>query len=400
MNTRTTLNHIQELMAATLTSMLLITAYPALAQEEVRKDYIAYPHAFIGLQGGGQTTFTDYDNLKLITPTASLSVGVHFTPIIGARLHVNGLWNKSGICVDNINTKYKYNYATTDIDVMINMTNLLVKGNYHPLNVFLIGGAGFNYAYNNQDIPALRNYLATIDTRNRMSHNYRVGAMLDARIAPNWSVNLEVAANSLSDRFNSKHNGKCDWQLTAQIGLTYKFGAPHRSVNETPYSDIYANPSTFGTDTETEPAKTNVEIDKPKPTPAYEPKPTPKEESLPAPEPSPAPVIKDITLDIFFALRQTEVTTPYRDKLKEVAAWLKEHPSAKVTITGYADKGTGNPDINARFAKQRAESVTRILTREHGIESSRIATSSKGDTVQPFPYDNDKNRVAIVIGKE
>ena len=78
--------------------------------------------------------------------------------------------------------------------------------------------------------------------------------------------------------------------------------------------------------------------------------------------------------------------------------WLKEHPTAKVTVTGYADKNTGNKDINARYAKQRAESVTRELVKK-GIQASRISTDSKGDLVQPFNI-NDENRVTIVIGKE
>ena len=60
-------------------------------------DYKPTPYMFVGIQGGAQTTFTDYDQLKLITPTASVSFGAFFTPVVGARLHVNGIWNKGGI---------------------------------------------------------------------------------------------------------------------------------------------------------------------------------------------------------------------------------------------------------------------------------------------------------------
>ena len=38
---------------------------------------------FLGVQGGAQTTFTNYDNMKLITPTTSLSFGAFFTPVVG-----------------------------------------------------------------------------------------------------------------------------------------------------------------------------------------------------------------------------------------------------------------------------------------------------------------------------
>ena len=37
--------------------------------------------------------------------------------------------------------------------------------------------------------------------------------------------------------------------------------------------------------------------------------------------------------------------------------------------------------------------------KEHGLDAKRITTDSKGDTVQPFPEDNDKNRCVIVKGE-
>ena len=68
------LNCFRERLAAVLAGVLLMTAYSASAQEEeVADNYIPYPHAFIGIQAGGQTTFTDYDTLKLITSRLSLA---------------------------------------------------------------------------------------------------------------------------------------------------------------------------------------------------------------------------------------------------------------------------------------------------------------------------------------
>lgn len=385
-------------LAAVLTGLLLTAIFSASSRGEDNNGYISYPHAYIGIQGGGQTTFTDYNNLKLITPTASVSVGVHFTPIIGARVHVNGRWNKSGISDEGIDVKYKYKYTAADIDAMINMVNLFAKGNYHPLNVYLIGGIGFNYAWDNQNVPALTEYLATIDSRNRMSHNYRVGTQLDVKVTPNLSVNLEVAANSISDHFNSKHSGCDDWQLTAQVGLAYRFGRA-KGIKGSPSSDIFVNPSTIGTSTETAPTNTGVDIDKPQPAPEPKPQPAPEPKPEPKPQPAPTPVAKDITRNIFFGLCETTVSPAERPKITEVVNWLKEHPAVTVTVTGYADKGTGNATVNARYAKQRAETVTKELIRR-GIPANRITTDSKGDTVQPFPYDNDMNRVTVIIGKE
>lgn len=383
---KTILNTIQTRLMSMLTVVLFLAVSPAYAQEGDFK-----PYAFIGLQGGAQTTFTDYNNWKLITPTASVSVGVQFTPIIGARIHANGFWNKGGFKGNGIDATYKYNYATTNMDLMINMVNLITQRNYSPVNLYLIGGVGLNYAWDFEDVSDLKRYISMSDSRNHQSHNFRVGTMLDVNVARHWSVNLEVSANSLSDRYNAKRSGCDDWQLTAQIGVAYKFGIRQKVKSSKRDSEPpVGNPDTDAIDSEPLSANTNVEISKP------EPKPEPKTE----PKPEPVVVPQTISRNIFFTLRSSEIAAKEQTKLAEVATWLKEHPKAKVAVTGYADKGTGNATINARYAKQRAESVKNELIKKYNIEASRITTDSKGDTVQPFPSDNDQNRVTIVVAEE
>ena len=87
------------------------------------------------------------------------------------------------------------------------------------------------------------------------------------------------------------------------------------------------------------------------------------------------------------------------DKVAQFAEWLKQHPTAKATIKGYADAGTGNPTINKRYAEQRAETVKKLLVETYGIDASRLEVSSYGDTVQP-KSNNDDNRVVLGVAKE
>lgn len=374
------MTRIQTRLKAMLTAALLTTALSASAQE-TPENYLSYPQGFIGLQGGGQLTFSNYNNWKYITPTASISAGVHFTPVIGARLHFNGIWDKGNLGYDS-DADYKYKYLNSNLDLMVNMVNLIAKGNYHPVNVYLIGGVGLAYTWGNG--TAYEHKLPLAYEHGRLGHNFRVGTMLDVKVARNWSVNLEVAANSHNDRFNSKYSGSDDWQLTAQLGVAYKFGLRQKVKGDRKDVDFTTGtPNTSDVETDVLPANTNVGISKP------EPKPTPVVET-----PS------NISRNIFFTLRSAVITPTEQAKLAEVAKWLKENPTAKVTVTGYADKGTGNPVINARYAKQRAETVTAELTKKYGIEASRITTESKGDTVQPFPNENDQNRVTIVVGEK
>ena len=187
------------------------------------KDYKRFPHVFFGVQGGGQTTFTNYDQLKLITPTASVYVGGWFKPSVGARLHVNGLWNKGGF--DNgADFKYDYRYVTTNLDLMLNPITIFGKKDYYPVNLYLIGGIGLNCAWDNGDAFAQKAYMPMAWDGTHLSHNARVGLMVEWNVAKFLGINLEVDANSLNDKYNSKVANKDDWSVTAQLGLAFKFG--------------------------------------------------------------------------------------------------------------------------------------------------------------------------------
>ena len=85
-------------------------------------------------------------------------------------------------------------------------------------------------------------------------------------------------------------------------------------------------------------------------------------------------------------------------KIQEVVDFLNKNPEAKVVVTGYADKGTGNDVINDRIAAKRAAAVVWMLTKKYNIPSERITEESKGARVQPFA-ENAKNRVTIMIAK-
>lgn len=351
-------NRFQTRVKALLAAALLTTV-SAVQAEEAPENYVSYPHAFISAQGGGQLTFSNYNNWQYITPTASLGVGVHFTPVFGARVHVNGLWNKAGIRIDGVDTKYSWKYATSNLDAMINLVNLFKKNNYNPVNVYLIGGVGINYSWDNETSPLLKQYLNTIDTRARLSHNFRVGTMLDVKVARNWSVNLEVDANSLSDRYNSKYSGSDDWQLTAQVGVTYKFGAKKKKpapvveeVWETRIDTIWYDDVVY------------------------------------------TPITKDgkATWNVFYEIRESDFDADAQ--LAAIGAFLKDHRDCKVTIKSYADVQTGNPKINMEYSKQRSEKAVKALT-DAGVPASSITANYYGDTVQPFA-ENDKNRVTII----
>lgn len=104
-----------------------------------------------------------------------------------------------------------------------------------------------------------------------------------------------------------------------------------------------------------------------------------------------------MTENIYFALNSSAIRNEEKMKIEKLAEFMKEHTECNITISGYADKQTGNADINMRLSKKRAENVATQL-KEMGIDSQRITVDYKGDTVQPFST-REENRVSICIAE-
>lgn len=349
----------------TLAAGLLLLGSTATAQSEDWKSY-----SYVEAQGGIQLNSDNASLSKLITPTAALSLGHYFTPVVGARLHVNAWQSKCGF--KDLDQYYKWKYVTPDLDLLINLSNLFGSNQSHALNVILLGGVGLNYSWDNDELKELgiapqRVPLAWDD--NHLSHNLRAGLRLETNQSKPLGLSLELNANSLDDRFNSKTNDIDDWQFTAMLGLSYRFGykgkkaAVHvpvtREVEETVWEEV--------------PVKKMVK----------EKRPVQKMETV------------KLHKEVFYAICISDNEDPSTIQ-REVAQFMKENPTSKVMIVGYADKGTGNAKLNKMYAQKRAETFKKDLVEKHGCNAANIEIDSKGDTVQPFPNDNDKNRCVII----
>ena len=84
-------------------------------------------------------------------------------------------------------------------------------------------------------------------------------------------------------------------------------------------------------------------------------------------------------------------------KIDDIVAYMQKYPDAKVTVTAYADKGTGNAKLNKMYSERRAK-ITHDMLVKKGVAPSRITTEAKGDTEQPYA-ENDKNRVSICVAE-
>lgn len=346
-------------------------------------------YKFVQLQGGVGTTFTDVNFTKLLSPTASVGVGAYYK-LVGMRLHINAWESKGGF--PSIADTYKFNYVNTNADLLLNLTKLICSKENHSFNLHLVGGLGLNYAWNNADLNTILQTQSPLENtanvwgegrtrENILGHNFRVGLLADFDLSKHWGLGVEVDMNSLSDRFNSKYSNSDDWMLTAQLGVTYKFG--HKKAKAAPV------------------IATTPVVEKEEPAPVVE----EKKEPVVAPEPTPAvkeepvkeePVkVEPLNETLYYAIRDSKISSS--STITQVAQWAKKNPDKKIVVSGYADKATGNARVNMQYAQERVDKVVAAL-KAQGVDASQIEAKAYGDTVQPHA-DNDKNRCVIIVGK-
>ncbi len=359
------------------------------AQDTTADEY--YPHNFISIQGGAQATLTHYNLTDLITPQIGLSFGRYFNPKVGARLHFQGYDIKGGFLAERFpglaeDAAYTFKAITGDVDLLMNITNILNPNRAsQKFNWILLAGVGVNYGWDFDEFKGIVNGMTRGNNfyvgpelcgTKHSSYNGRFGTQFEYNFTRNLGVNLEIDANYKNDCFNLKANYDPDWQIAALLGLTYKFGMKKKAAPVTPPTVVERKP---------EPV---VVKEEPKPEPVVV-----KEE----PKPEPKPVVKPDPLKetFFYTIRESD--PDQQSTLNKIAAWCKKYPAKSITISGYADRGTGNPQINVGYAKARAEKVAKALV-DMGIDRSRMEVSSYGDTVQPFA-ENDRNRCVIVVGE-
>lgn len=334
------------------------------------------PYWFAGVQGGVQTTFTNYNSLKLLTPQFALQFGRWFAPEFGARLHVMGYDQKGGIAEGQFGLDkqtYKFKACTADIDFLFNMSNILCpQRSCKDFNWILLAGFGSNYswdydefktlAYNNDFLSNHPAYHDQVCGTKHSTFNGRLGTAFEYDVTNSLSLNLELQANYKNDLYNLKANDKNDWQAAALIGVTFKIGkakkapAPVQEVEpiyETRVDTVWYDDTSYKT----------VEAE------------------------------ASLRRDIHFDIRKNDPIS--QQTVSEIVDFVKNNKDVKVTVTGYADKGTGNKRVNMKYSKKRAEALTDALVKA-GVPAEIITTEWKGDTVQPFA-DNDANRATITV---
>ena len=368
-----------------LTGVIALSCVSASAQEADKTVNVFTPHWYAQAQVGGQYTLGEIGFGKLLSPNVQVGIGYNFNQVVGARFSLNTWQSKAGQNVAGNVYKWKWNYVAPMVDATFNLTNLFCE--YNPDRVVefgVFGGIGANIAWGNDEAADAQKAILAGAGKNlaevqaplenlwdgtKTRFVARVGANVDFRVSDRVKLGVELSANTLSDKYNSKKAGNPDWYFNALVGVKVALGETHTTK-------VIPAPK---------PVEKIIEriIEKPAPAPA------PKVETK--------VVEENFRRDIFFPIGNTNIAKSQRTKIAEIVEYMKENPDAKITLTGYADKGTGSVKFNDKIAARRALTVYNTLAAK-GVAKSRMIKQSKGCRVQPFE-ENDMNRVTICIAK-
>ena len=97
-----------------------------------------------------------------------------------------------------------------------------------------------------------------------------------------------------------------------------------------------------------------------------------------------------------FAIGKSDVSDSETVNLQYVADMIKSVPDKKFCIAGYADKQTGNEEVNARLSKERAQNVYTILTSKYGIPESQLTVDAKGGVDTMYLNKSDLSRSVVI----
>jgi outer membrane protein OmpA-like peptidoglycan-associated protein len=347
-----------------LCAVLMLISVTINAQRKT--DVVFQPGAYVGLYGGisaffgeNNTPFQSPNNFSLKNNAGlggAFVFGYDFTPILGVRGEVSTAHNR-WVNLGNKNLLNKYWFSTLTADLTVSLTNWWLG--YNPnrifdLQAFVGGGAGLT-----DHLEYSRGNLLTPIVRVGLQGSFHVSKQVD--------INLDLATNGVSDKYNDVKGGLFfDDVTTALVGVVYHF-----------------SPTSY-----TKPAPAPVPAPAPAPVVEKKVEPTP----APAPvvekkvEPTPAPVVKqevikkaDVTAkQILFVTGKSELKPSSKTQLMEIVKLMNEDKDLKFNINGHTDN-VGGAELNQKLSDSRAAAVKAFLVSK-GIDASRLQSAGFGAT--------------------
>ena len=300
-------------------------------------------------------------------PGVSVAVGKWFTPGIGLRTKLSGIWGKN--VTDDNNDGNGNKYWTLNEHVLFNLSNMLCGYNPNRVwNFIPFAGAGVTRSM----------------TYNTYAMNYSVGILNTFRVSKKVGINFELGWDRLEGDADGCDytNGNRGWdshdnKLYAEVGLTFNLGKA--SWDKTPDVDAIKALSQSQIDA------LNAQLNDANAENAR------LKNLLAQKKDEPAPVAKNYSntpMSVFFNINKATVASR-KDlvNIKSLADFAKENNS-NLVVTGYADSATGSAAYNQKLSERRAETVANELVKM-GVSRDNISTEGKGGVkdLSPVSYN-------------
>lgn len=313
-------------------------------------------------------------------PGASFAIGKWFTPGIGLRTKVQGIWGKT-VLNDNPlapRTDNGNKYWLAQEQVLLNLSNLF-------------------YGYNEQRvwnlIPFFGVGIGRSMTHNEYATGFSVGIQSSWKLTKKLDAFVECGWNRYENDIDGvqalvkRHRGwdSHDNNLYAEVGVTFKLGkstwdkVPDMDVvNAQHQADLDAlNAQLKDYQEENERLRAAAEA---QPDTAVE-----------------AQALAGTPISVFFDLDKTTIAS--RKDLVNVEALAKYaiDNNCGLLVTGYADGATGNAVHNQQLSEARAAALVDELVRL-GVSRDKITTVGKGGVGLLSP-DNYNRRATVELSK-
>jgi len=305
-------------------------------------------------------------------PGVALAIGKWFTPGLGLRTKLQGIWGKTVYADAHGNPVGDNNkYWILNEQALFNLSNMLCGYNENRVwNFIPFAGAGIGRSMSHDTYAA----------------GLSVGILNTFRLSRHVALNLEAGWNRMEtdiDGGTGYSNDQRGWEthdnnLYAELGLTFNLGRATwdkvpdvDAIKALSQSQIDAlNAQLNDANAENARLKELLANQKPAETPAA------VKEFVQAP------------VSVFFNINKTNIASQ-KDlvNVESVAKYAKDN-NTKLMVNGYADSATGKPAHNQWLSEERAKTVANELVKM-GVSRDAITTKGNGgvDELSPISFN-------------
>ena len=353
-------------------SILLAGVCASMNAQNTKENYYTQKwsdNIFVSVGGGIHSI--NNDGFNKIAPHFNISLGKLITPTWAVRMQLNGLTQH--LCMQNVQYyEHNKNFIGGNIDAIVNLSTLFAGAN--PNRFFEIYGfagpmisiaesAGVSYTVDQATGET------TVATTNDEKWKARIGASAGLGFKFNinkyWAIDIEARGGISPSIFgNISDHRKAEGTGMLTAGVSYIFGGKKFNKVEDRVIEKVVNKEVI--------KEVPVEVVK--------------------------EVIKEVpsaaSAAIFFKIGKAVISPEGMVNIKLMAKTMKNNPTTKYKVAGFADKATGSVAGNQTLSEKRAQAVYDALIAE-GISADRLEKVAMGGT-DPMFEKGYLNRVVIL----